>query len=164
MRDHKFGREFEAAYQLHSMFNAFALDHARGLQEKVFARLNAKVRADALGVGVGIKWRGVEVHHVGDHARGRAITRSDLLGLDRVDDHMSNRWQVGRECSCKIISHAIDLKALALPMKIMMMRDGGETCLRDKFRERQTKRQVEGNRHSVLDDENFQIEVMREFV
>ncbi len=92
------------------------------------------------------------------------MPRSDLLRLDRIDDHMSNGWQGGREGSRKIITHAIDMETLPFPVKIMMMRDRGDTCLGDKFRDCQTKRKVKRNRNCILDNQHFQHEPMREFI
>src|SRR3990172_1670943 len=77
---------------------------------------------------------------------------------------MPNGWQGWRKCRRKIIAHAIDLKALAFPMKIMMMRDGGKARLGDKFCYRKTKRQIKWDRDCVLNDENFQVKEMCEFI
>src|SRR6185436_2201561 len=149
MRDDEFGGQVEAAHQFDGVFDAFALNDPRGLQEKVFTRLNAKVSAHSFGVGIRGGRRGVEIHYVGYHTRSHPITIRDLLGLDRVDDHMAYRRQGGRECRGKIIAHAVDLKTLALPMKVMMMRDGGEARLSDELRDGKSQRQVERDSHRI---------------
>src|SRR5271157_755982 len=155
VRNNQLGRQFQPADKFNSMFNGFALNDARWLKDEVFALVNIEVGAHGVSVGIGSGWWGVEVHHIGDHTRGQAVTRSELLGLDRVDDHMSNGWQMGRKGSGKIIAYAIDLKTLALPMKIMVVCDGGITRLGDEFCDGETQWQVEGDRHGVFDDENF---------
>ena len=66
----------------------------------------------------------------------------------------SASWaQVGRKGSRNVITYAIDLKALPLPIKIMVMRDGGKTSFGDKFRQRKTQRKVKWDRDRVLDDD-----------
>ena len=92
------------------------------------------------------------------------MTRSELLGLDRVDDHMPDGWQIGREGGGNIIAHAIDLKALPFPMEIVVMGDGGITCLGNELGEGKAQRQIDGDRQGILDNENFQVEAAGEFV
>ena len=69
---------------------------------------------------------------------------------------MPDGWQVGREGSRKIIANAIDMEALPFPMKIVVVGDGGKARLGDKFRQRQTQRKVEWDRHGILNDEKVQ--------
>ncbi len=92
------------------------------------------------------------------------MARSDLLGLNRIDNHMPNRGQVGWEGGRQIIAHAIDLKSLALPVKIMMVRDGRETGLGDEFGDGQTQGQIKGNRQCVLRDDDLQLKTPRKFI
>src|ERR1700752_4012452 len=77
---------------------------------------------------------------------------------------MSDRWQVGWEGSRQIITYTIDVKALPLQMKIMMMRDRRDTCLGNKFRDRQAQRNVQRNRDCILNNQHLQHEATRKFV
>ena len=77
---------------------------------------------------------------------------------------MSNGWQIGREGRGQIILYRIIYKALAFPVKIVMMRDGRVTRFGDELGDGQPKRQVDGNSDGVLDDKRFEMVLARKFV
>src|SRR5512133_665765 len=104
-----------------------------------------------------VQGRRVEIHHVGDDARGDAMPRGDLLGLDGVDDYVPDGWQVGGKGCCKIIVDAVDLEALTLPVEIVVVGDGRVARLGDELGQGQAERQVERNRHSVFNNQNLQV-------
>ena len=60
--------------------------------------------------------------------------------------------------------HGIVHEALAFPVKVVVMRDDGVTRLGDELGNGQAQRQVERNGQGILDDQRFQMELLREFI
>ena len=77
---------------------------------------------------------------------------------------MANRRKMRRKSHVEIIPDAICLELLALPEKIVMMGDGGQTGLRNDFGDRQPERDVERYGHRVFRYQEIDVESSNEIV
>ena len=77
---------------------------------------------------------------------------------------MPNRRQGGRKCRSQIIGHAVDLKTLTFPMKVMVMRNGGITCFGNEFGDGKPQWDIERDGQRIFGNKNFQIELAHKFV
>ncbi len=71
---------------------------------------------------------------------------------------------VGGKARVQIIGHAVHQKAFAFPVKIVMVRDGGQAGLDDEFGQRQPQRNVHRNRQRVFDDQQLHLKIAHEGV
>ena len=80
----------------------------------------------------------------------------------RIDHHVPDLRQIGRECHIQIFPRDIRQEPLPFPEKIVMVGNGGNTRLRDHLGQRQAKRQIQRDRQRVFDHQKIDAELLDE--
>ncbi len=164
VRDHQTGFDAHPLDQLDGMLDALAPHDPRRLQEKSLVGGDAQVGAQGGGVFVRPGGRAIEIHHVGDDGGSHALAAGDLVGGQRVDDHVPDGRQARREGHVQEIVDTVDQEALALPGKIVVVADGRQAGLGDQLGQRKPQGDVHRDGQRILDDQQLDAELLDEFV
>ena len=134
------------------MLDALALHDARGLKNEVLAWLHTQILARRIGVLTRRRREILEVHHIRHHHGGRANVECQLPCLDRIQHHMPDGGQVGREGRGQVVAHRVVDVRLALPGKIVVMRDHRIAGLGNELDQSQPEWQVGRKGQGVLNN------------
>ena len=154
----------EPAHQFDRMFDALAFDHTGRLKNEPFIRVESQRIADIAGIVVRRRGGMFEIHHVWNNGGRYTRPEAELVARRGTDDDMANRRKMRRKSHIEIIPDPVCLELLALPEKIVMMGDGGQTGLRDELGDCQPERDVQRYGHRVFRYQEIDVELSNKFV